>query len=340
MNILIIAQSMVYGTVIEQSLKKEKDFNVSLSFNKDQLVLNQLSAKHTFDFVVFVVSKEVEDFADRLHFLHQLFGCSILLLNAENLKAPRDSWLVPFPNFPLNPTDENFLTKTRELIQYIKNNQVKDTSHLNNFDKTPAGDGTLSKPTSIHKNQFELIAIGASTGGPQILNYLFKNLPGDLPVPIVVVQHMPVNFIPLFIEWLDAESPLHIQIARDGEKTQPGHVYFAPGDHHMTISRNGRIKLIDAPPVHSVKPAVSYLFKSVAEALGPRAIGILLTGMGKDGAEELALMKQKGALTIAQNKESCVVFGMPGVAIKLDAAQFIFSPEQIVEQIKTIFNKS
>ncbi|MHB2155204.1 CheB methylesterase domain-containing protein [Calditrichota bacterium GD2] len=336
MNILIIAQSMVYGTVIEQSLKKEKDFNVSLSFNKDQLVLNQF-AKHTFDFLVFVVSKEVEDFADRLHFLHQLFGCPILLLNPESLKIPQNSWLVPFPNFPLNPTDKNFPAKTRELIQYIKNNQAKDTAHWNNLDKTPAGGETLSKPTSIHKDQFELIAIGASTGGPQVLNYLFKNLPADLPVPIVVVQHMPANFTSLFIEWLDAESPLHIRAARDGEKLLPGYVYFAMGDHHLTITKKRQIRLIDAPPVHSVKPAISYLFKSVAEALGPRAIGILLTGMGKDGAKELALMKQKGALTIAQNKESCVVFGMPGVAIKLGAAQFILSPEQIVEQIKTIF---
>ncbi len=337
MKILIIAQSLVDGMVIEQSLKKEPTFDITLQTNREQLLLDQLSSQQSFDFLLFVASKNIVDLQDRLPFLHQLFGCPVVLLNTSGLQVTPAPWLKVLENFPLNPTANTFSHQMQTLVQLLKNYQ-KDFHEEAKPAHHSSADTELRDETSLYNRNFELIAIGASTGGPQVLNYLFKGFPPDLPVPILVVQHMPANFVPLFIEWLNNESALKVELARNGQKPQAGHIYFAPGDQHMILTPQKKIAFIDAPPMHSVKPAVSYLFKSVAETIGPKAIGILLTGMGKDGAQELALMKEKGALTIAQDKQTSVVFGMPGVAVRLNAARLVLSPDQIVEKIRNIFN--
>ncbi|TAK82472.1 MAG: chemotaxis-specific protein-glutamate methyltransferase CheB [Betaproteobacteria bacterium] len=174
-----------------------------------------------------------------------------------------------------------------------------------------------------------IVALGASTGGPPVLHTILSQLPEDFPAPVLVVQHMAAGFVRGFIEWLAHSSRLPIHLAAHGEQILPGHVYVAPDELQMKVERGARIALTRDPPENGLRPSVSCLFRSVAEAYGSDAVAGLLSGMGRDGAEELKLLKEKGAVTFAQDKGSSVVHGMPGEAIRLDAATFVLSPEKI-----------
>ena len=181
----------------------------------------------------------------------------------------------------------------------------------------------------------KIIAIGASTGGTEAIRYLMKQLPADSP-GIVITQHMPAKFTKSYAENLNTLSALRIKEAEDGDAITPGTALIAPGNYHMLIARSGaryytRIK--DGPMVHHQRPAVDVLFKTVAMHAGENAVGVILTGMGADGAEGLLEMKNAGARTIAQDEKSCVVFGMPKEAIKKGAAEFIVSLDKIAEKI-------
>ncbi len=176
-----------------------------------------------------------------------------------------------------------------------------------------------------------LIAIGASTGGPQALSSIFKILPREMP-PILVVQHITPSFTESFCESLDHDSQLTVKLGTDGAPLARGHAYLAPGDQHMLLHRSAdalTLKLSSHDRVNRHRPSVDELFKSVAETVGNFAVGVLLTGMGVDGATGLAQMHEKGAWTIAQDEQSSVVFGMPRAAIDQNAADHVMSIESI-----------
>jgi two-component system, chemotaxis family, protein-glutamate methylesterase/glutaminase len=174
-----------------------------------------------------------------------------------------------------------------------------------------------------------LIGIGASTGGPPVLQTILSSLPKDFPVAILIVQHIARGFLPGLVEWLNQTTGWQVHVASYGLSPLPGHAYLAPDDLHMGISGNGRILLTQAEPENGLRPAVSHLFRSLAEVCGRNALGVLLSGMGKDGAAELKLMKEKGAITIAQARERSVVHGMPGEAIDLGGATHVLAADNI-----------
>jgi len=201
---------------------------------------------------------------------------------------------------------------------------------LSHLEKRESGSGVLpTAKTAVLREKVDVVAIGASTGGPPVLKDILSGLERDFPAPILIVQHMAPGFIEGMVEWLDKECGLAIRIASDGQQIRKGVVYFAPDGCHMGMTMAGRIALGDGPVENGVRPSVSYLFRFLADAYGPGAVGVLLTGMGKDGAVELTRMKEKGAITIAQDKESCVVYGMPAEAVKLNGASHVLSPEGI-----------
>ncbi|NOR82406.1 MAG: chemotaxis-specific protein-glutamate methyltransferase CheB [Ardenticatenales bacterium] len=163
-----------------------------------------------------------------------------------------------------------------------------------------------------------LVAIAASTGGPQTLGHIFRQLPSGLPTAILVVQHMPAGFTATFAERLDRHSPVNVREARDGETIRSGVAYVAPGGVHMAVVKEGRgpvLRMEETPPVNAVRPSADVLMSSVALVAGRSSVGIVLTGMGKDGSDGLAQIKRAGGATIAQDEESSIVFGMPGSAI-------------------------
>lgn len=188
-------------------------------------------------------------------------------------------------------------------------------------------------------DEISIVAIGASTGGPPVVRKILSGLPKDFPLPVLIVQHMAEGFVAGFVEWLNQTSAIPVHVAVHNAEAFGGHAYVAPDNVHMMVEK-GRICLVNDGPENGLRPAVSYLFRSVTNAYGRRAVGILLTGMGKDGAAELKALREKGAITIAQDRESSVIFGMPGEAVTIDAARYILSPEEIVSFLASAGGKT
>ena len=177
------------------------------------------------------------------------------------------------------------------------------------------------------------VVVGTSTGGPRTLATIFSSLPADFPIPVLVVQHLSPGFLPGMVEWLGGRTAMKVKIAAAGEICRPGHVYFAPDGQHMGISRNLEVFMSGDPPLHGVRPSASFLFSSAAANLGGQSIGVLLTGMGRDGAKELGDIRSAGGLTIVESLETAMIHGMPGEAIRLGAAVRILSNQAIADYL-------
>jgi two-component system chemotaxis response regulator CheB len=175
----------------------------------------------------------------------------------------------------------------------------------------------------------DVVALGASTGGPPVIRTILSGLGRNFPIPLLVVQHMTPGFQEGMVRWMQQAAGFPISVARAGEPICPCHAYLAPDGFHMGVDPVGRILLSRDAPERGLRPSISFLFRSVALRYGSRAAGVLLTGMGEDGARELKTMREKGACTIAQDGGSAVVDGMPGTARKLDAAAHVLPPEKI-----------
>jgi two-component system chemotaxis response regulator CheB len=176
-----------------------------------------------------------------------------------------------------------------------------------------------------------IIAVGASTGGTEALRVFLTALPIDCP-PVAIVQHMPEVFTKAFAERLNRECGIEVEEARDGDRLRIGRALIAPGNRHMLVHRSGDelvVQIIDGPLVSRHRPSVDVLFRSVAISVGPKAVGVIMTGMGDDGAQGLGEMKEAGAATIAQDEASCIVFGMPKEAIARGAVSVVAPLEQI-----------
>ena len=173
-----------------------------------------------------------------------------------------------------------------------------------------------------------------------MLRTILSLLPPDLAVPVLIVQHIAPGFVEGFVEWLAGASGFPLHIATHAQELLPGHGYVAPDGFHMGVGSGPRIVLSDRAPENGLRPSVAYLFRSAAQILGPRVVGVLLTGMGRDGAVELRVMRDRGALTIAQDEASSIVHGMPGEAIKLGAATYVLPPESIAAQLASLLSKA
>src|SRR5262245_26721677 len=182
----------------------------------------------------------------------------------------------------------------------------------------------------------KIIAIGASTGGPDALTRIVGTLPADLPVPVLVVQHMPPVFTKMFAERLERQSAVRVVEAAGGETLQPGVVYVAPGDRHLLVVQRGAdvvTRLNDAPPENSCRPAVDVLFRSVARIYGPAAVAAVLTGMGQDGRRGAAELHAAGAEVVAQDEESSVVWGMPGAVVNNGLAHTVLPLDEVAQHL-------
>jgi two-component system chemotaxis response regulator CheB len=198
--------------------------------------------------------------------------------------------------------------------------KIKAASQSKSVMVKPLSSGQPSgkAPLATAQAPSRVVAIGVSTGGPNALQYVFSQLPADFPGTIVVVQHMPENFTEMFARRLDESCALRVKEAQSGDLLLPGRVLICPGSRHLKVKRLplGNVALLsDEPRIRGHRPSADVLFRSAAEEFGPQTLGVIMTGMGDDGAEGLGAVRAAGGMTIAQSEESCVVFGMPKAAI-------------------------
>lgn len=218
-----------------------------------------------------------------------------------------------------------------ELIPKIKTLAGVRTAHPAHFLAKPP----LVPSRSAHKD-IDIVAIGASTGGPNALAEVLPCLPAGFPLPVVIVQHMPPLFTRLLAERLDALSPLKVREGLAGGKLEPGQAWIAPGGFHMTLDRKGRdvvLALNEDPPENSCRPAVDVLFRSVAEVYGPHVLGVVLTGMGADGLRGSQRIREAGGEVFAQDEATAVVWGMPGAVVAAGQADHIYPLDKIGEEV-------
>jgi two-component system chemotaxis response regulator CheB len=188
---------------------------------------------------------------------------------------------------------------------------------------------------SMLRTTDRIIAIGASTGGTEAIREVLEEMPPDAPA-IVISQHIPAAFSKSFAERMNRVSAMAVCEAQDGQQILPGHAYIAPGDRHLVVERDGAryvCRLSTGPHVNRHRPSVDVMFRSVAQNVGANAVGVLLTGMGDDGARGLKEMMDTGASTIAQDEDSSVVWGMPGSAVKIGAAMHVLPLQQIGAEV-------
>jgi two-component system chemotaxis response regulator CheB len=215
---------------------------------------------------------------------------------------------------PPGPGSPTFDRAARELIETVKT--MADVKVVRHSRWRPPAEPTPSvKREHPLATRFRAVTIAASTGGPPALSRLLGGLSDTFPAPILIVQHIPSGFVEGFAKWLDSTVPLRVKIAEPAERLLPGVVYVAPQERHLAVCSHGRVALPDDPPVDGFRPAATVLFRSAAEAFGRQVVAAILTGMGRDGVDGLRSVRDVGGVTVAQDAESSIVFGMPGAAV-------------------------
>jgi two-component system chemotaxis response regulator CheB len=243
---------------------------------------------------------------------------------------------------PPGPSDAQFDRKAAELISTVKAMaEVKVVRH--HYRETlegvvPERRERMPRTEPLPRRApVRGVAIAASTGGPPALQKLLADLPYDFPVPILVVQHIGAHFTQSFATWLDSVVPLSVVVASPGAPLGPARVYVAPEERHLGVTASGHSAFLDdGPALDGFRPSATYLFESVARAFGDGGVGLMLTGMGCDGVRGLRTLRAAGGLVIAQNEQSCVVYGMPGAVVAEGLAHRVLPLEAIAPALRTL----
>lgn len=250
---------------------------------------------------------------------------------------------VALVDVPRGAAPKDFHASAEHLRQTLKlMSEVKVVHRWPRGRRNSAGAPLLPPPPPAvwPRRSIQFIGIGASTGGPPVLQTILQGLPRDFPVPLLVVQHISQGFLEGLVDWLHRTSGTNVHIAQHATSPAPGHVYLAPDDFQMAVDMGGRIVLSREEPRGGLRPSVSHLFSSLSDTCGPNAVGVLLSGMGKDGASELKRMRDRGAATIVQDRQTSIVHGMPGEAIALGAAGYVLPADQIAPALLALVHQN
>ena len=236
---------------------------------------------------------------------------------------------------PSGPADPGFAAEAAELVGTVKRMAEVKVFRRRQATAPTGGPGPGPPPGGAlwgRPHPVELVAVGASTGGPAALATILRGLPAAIPVPVLVVQHITPGFDAALATWLDETTPLAVRLAADGQRPRPGEVVIAPAGAHLGLSGD-RVELRDGPPLNGHRPSATHLFASVARVFGPRAAGVILTGMGSDGAAGLLELRRAGGTTLAQDEASCVVAGMPAAAVAAGAVDQVVPLDELAARI-------
>ncbi|MDY6877409.1 MAG: chemotaxis response regulator protein-glutamate methylesterase [Chloroflexota bacterium] len=344
-DVLVVDDSLLMQRLITHLLESDPRIRVVSTAANGHEAIEKVQALHP-DVVTLDIEMPRMDGLEALQQIMQRAPTPVVMLSGvqEAAAAVRSLELgaVEFVAKPSGTISVDLYKVRNELIRKVK------LATLVNLDRAAAiKTGPLIPLTAPARHPAPgrpwMLAIGASTGGPQALGRVLRCLPAELPAGVLIVQHMPAGFTASFAQRLNQRSPLPVEEARDGQKVMTGSAYVAPGGIHMVVvEERGHpiIRLQDTPPVNSVRPSADVLMGSVARMNGARSMGVVLTGMGADGAEGLAQIKAAGGLTLAQDKASSTIFGMPRAAIERGVVDGVLSLSKIPRAIVTAMQES
>lgn len=336
LRVLVVDDSILYRQLVRNVLRDVPQIEIVGVAGSGQEAIDQVATLSP-DLLTLDVNMPGLNGIDVLRELRQqgLPAKAIMLsgLTAEGAQVTTDALLEGAFDFILKPSGPNaeanraaLLAVLSEKIQAFRDSQLRSSSpHRESRDRPSTAEAAA---------QFDLVVIGTSTGGPVALREILPGLPGDLGVPVMIVQHMPPKYTHSLAQRLNEASQIEVVEACDGMTLESGWAFIAPGGRQMKIGRRGSrliVQLTDDPPENSCRPSVDYLFRSAAEMFGGKVLAMVLTGMGRDGLAGCRLLKNRGALIVAQHPDGCVVYGMPKVVTDEQLADHVVPLNEIAD---------
>ncbi len=342
-RVLIIDDSALIRSILTEIINKETDLEVVCAA-PDPLVAREMIRATNPDVLTLDVEMPKMDGLDFLERLMRLRPTPVIMVStltergADVTMKALELGAIDFVAKPKIGIAAGMTELARDICEKIRiASRARMHRHVTAPAVAPVAGAPKVAPKSYSRLSTEkIIAIGSSTGGTEAVKDVLVRLPADSPA-IIITQHMPPGFTQSFAQRLDSLCKITVSEARNGDRVLPGHAYIAPGGHHMRLERSGAnyiLALDDGEPVNRHRPSVEVMFHSVAKNVGPNAIGLMLTGMGKDGALAMLEMKKAGAYNIAQDEASCVVFGMPREAIAVGAVDEVLHLNRIADRLR------
>ena len=350
-RVLVVDDSALMRLMISDILNSDKEIEVVATARDGEDGIKKVT-----DLKPDVVTLDVE--MPRLDGLHALgyimseIPTPVIMISAFTKKGAEVTFraleygAVDFVYKPSGPISIDIRASSDELIAKIKVAAGVDLDKLNFVMPQKAPEKHFKAKSKKVVPEVKVVAIGASTGGPRALGKILPQLDPDIPAGILIVQHMARGFTETFAARLDRESRIEVKEAEPGDRIEQGRALIAPGDYHMTVRRKttgndttGLINLNQDPPVYGLRPTVDAMMISAAEAYDDKTVGIILTGMGSDGARGMKAIKESRGKTIAQDKDSCVVYGMPKAALDEGAVDKLVPLDKIAEEIMEVVKK-
>ncbi len=332
-TVLVVDDTIIYRKIVSDILAEIPDLEVVGTANNGKIAISRIETLKPDLLILDIEMPEVDGLGVLAHIKeNSLETRAIMLSSFTQVGSERTIEALELGAFDfIQKPETDSIEQSRQEVESSLLSVIKSFMRQAELSNILKGQNT-DAPAKSHKptpsaqstgksdESSDIIAIGISTGGPNALQEMLPKLPSDLGVPILIVQHMPPMFTKSLADSLNRKCSLEIAEASDGQTIEPNIVLIAPGGKHMKIddSPNGKkiVKITDDPPENSCKPAVDYLFRSVSQHYGAKATSVIMTGMGNDGKVGMKLMKRAGAATIAQDQESCVVYGMPKEVIE------------------------
>jgi two-component system chemotaxis response regulator CheB len=335
-RVLVVDDAVVFRRLVSEELAKDPAIEVVGTAANGRIALQKMTQVNP-DLVILDVEMPEMDGLQTLRELRKSYPrLPVIMFSAlteTGAEATLDALALGATDYFTKPTSVGGLDASLEVLRTQLIPEIKALCVPSAAPAAPVGPACRAGPTrpglarhagpTVRAGPVQVLAVGASTGGPNALAEVFSRLPADFPVPVVIVQHMPPMFTRLLAERLTAQVPLRFHEAASGMVLQPGHAYVAPGDFHMIVVRDsGQVRLLihQDPPENSCRPAVDVLFRSVAQVYGSHTLAVVLTGMGQDGLRGCEVIHEAGGQIIVQDEVTSVVWGMPGYVARAGLA--------------------
>lgn len=354
-RIVVVDDSAFMRKAISDMIESEKDFEVVAKLRDGRELVEKVDQYNPDLITLDVHMKDLDGLATLKELKRLDKSYPVLMVSSATTEGSEltleclDNGAISFITKPSGTISLDILKVQKNLIEEIRSitSNVKPKRKFNNVDNNPkvsnnAGinstfgvrEKSVSSPLVIPRSKkIEAVVIGASTGGPKALQEVLTKLPGNLGVPVFVVQHMPEGFTKVFSERLDKACQMRVVEAAEGMRIDKDTIYIAKGGRHMTVGANNVIRLNEEPPIWGVRPAVDKLFNSAIKIYGGNLVSAILTGMGRDGADGTSNIKDSGGITISEDKSTCTIYGMPKAAFETGKVDLVAPLNEIAGNI-------